>query len=423
MNHKQPEAYNFVKNSKKRFVVLQGSTRSAKTYSILQFIIELCCTNPNAGLIIDIIRQHLPTAKSTVYQDFINILKIEGIFSNWHENKTSSTYKLQGNLISFFGASDDQKIRGRKRDIAFLNEANELSQDIFNQINLRTKYRVIIDYNPSFYIHDWIDPLLLRNEEVDFKIVTYKDNPFLEKQQINEIEKLKQTDENMWRIYGLGLRGIPQGQVFTNWLIDPILKINYQGKKKGNYQLFDAYGLDFGDNDPTVLIGIKINKAGVTNEIERLEIFELIYKTHLEINELVNTMKSLGVNENIPIYCDHRPEIIRYISKAGFWAKPAIKGRNSIKQGIQLIKNYKVFLHPFATNIITEFKNYSYIKKDGVYTDTPIDAYNHGIDAIRYALTGYNKHKQELSKGGGVDIPKEDFSFYGEVNNNASSFV
>ena len=205
--------YRHLLDSTQKIVVEQGGTRSGKTYNVLLFIIfEYCLRYQNKT--ITICRKTFPSVRATVMRDFISILKQYGLYREDSHNKSNSEYKLNSNLIEFISVDQPQKIRGRKRDILFINEANELDFEDWQQLVFRTQEKIILDYNPSDEYH-WIYDKVLVRDDVEFHKTTYLDNPFLDKSIIKEIELLKETDEQYWQIYGLGEKGISKATIFS----------------------------------------------------------------------------------------------------------------------------------------------------------------------------------------------------------------
>ena len=187
------KVYTHLKRSDKKIVVEQGGTRSGKTYNIILWIIFYYCTH-NTGKTITIARKTFPAVRSSVMRDFLDILKQYDLYREDNHNKSNSEYILNGNLVEFVSLDQPQKIRGRKRDLAFLNEANELSFEDWQQIVFRTNGRIILDYNPSDTYH-WIYDRVIPRDDVDFYQTTYLDNPFLDATIVEEIERLKETDD------------------------------------------------------------------------------------------------------------------------------------------------------------------------------------------------------------------------------------
>ena len=360
---KQAKPYFDVKNSKKRICVLQGGTRSGKTYSIILALIEFAYKNKGKNLYITIARKTFPALRGTAMRDFFEILKQENIYDERHHNKSSGLYELYGNNFEFISVDQPQRVRGRKRDVLFMNEANEFTMDDFIQLSLRTTFKLIIDFNPSEEYH-WLYTQVIDadRDDVDFYISTYKDNPFLEQSTIAEIERLKDVDANLWRVFGTGQRGIATETIPEN--AKPI-----------------ALGLDFGFSaDPTSLI--KLHKHDLDIYIE-----ELIYDRGLTNQDIANKIKGLGIDRSIEIFADSaEPKSIEEIYRMGnINIKPTKKGADSIRAGIDILRRHKINIKRNSENTIKEFRNYKWIKdKNNDITNKPIDSYNHSIDAIRY---------------------------------------
>ena len=198
--------YEHLLESEKKIIVEQGGTRSGKTYNILLWIIFSYCTN-HRNKIITICRKTFPSLRATVMRDFFEILKKYSMYSEVLHNKSSSEYMLYNNLVEFISLDQPTKVRGRKRDLLFINESSELNFEDWQQLIFRTNGRIILDYNPSDE-YSWIYDKVLSREDVDFFITTYKDNLFLDKTIVKEIERLRETDMQYWQIYGLGQKAI-----------------------------------------------------------------------------------------------------------------------------------------------------------------------------------------------------------------------
>jgi phage terminase large subunit len=368
----------FQKNwdSKTRFVVNIGGSRSTKTYSILQLLIvkALESTEP---LVISIVRKSLPSLRISVLRDFFNILNELDLYNAEAHNKTENTYQLNNTLFEFFSIDDAQKRRGTKRDILFINEANETTYEDFFQLNIRTTQQVFLDFNPSetFWYNDHIQP----REDVTIIHSTYKDNPYLNQDQINEIERLQFTDKQYYEIYGLGQFSGNMGLIYT---YIPVDEIPSYGAK------LVALGMDFGfSNDPTTLIEI-----WVWNDV--LYLNELIYEPNLTNQDIANKMDEYGIDKYVEIVADSaEPKSIEEIRRMGFNIKPAHKGPDSIMNGIDILKRYRLHITKQSVNLIKELNNYKWIvDKNGNVLNKPVDMFNHGLDAVRYVAL--NKLKQ-----------------------------
>lgn len=368
----QPKTYYDVSNCKTRISINQGGTRSGKTYSILKVLVDYCWENKNSGSIITICRRTLPALKASAMRDFMEIIQKENYYSEKHHNKSEQTYELFGNLIEFISLDQPQKVRGRKRNVLFINEANEIDLESWTQLSLRTTDKIILDYNPSDEFH-WIYDKVMNREDATFYKSTYLDNPFLSDSIIQEIERLKETDSNYWKVYGLGERGKSRSLVFDN--VGQVDEIPQNAKEL-------CLGLDFGySNDPTALV--KIYKRG-----DELYFKQLIYTTGLTNQDISRELKALEITRAAEIFADSaEPKSIEEIYRSGFNIKPTKKGKDSIKIGIDLMRTYKLFVTSDSLDLIKEFRNYKYKEdKNQKILNEPIDLYNHGIDSIRYGL-------------------------------------
>ncbi len=376
---KQPKTYYDLKGSRKRIVINQGGTRSGKTYSTLQVLCEYCQRNRDSGAIISVIRKTLPALKGSAYRDFLEILQREGWYSENDHNKSEMYYNLFGNLFEFISVDQPQKIRGRKRTICFINEANELTWEDFFQLNIRTSDKIIVDYNPSDEFH-WIYEKLQIREDADFFVSTYLNNPFLPQELIDEIELLRQADDNYWRVYGLGERGISQETVYTHW--------SY-GEFPEDCEV--AYGVDFGYNVPSTVVKIGFKEASCY-------VSEALYETKLTTNDLIERLKGLGIERSDELFCDNaEPKTIEELCRAGYNAKPAEK---DVYAGIQKVKSMPLFVTPESANLIKEIKSYKWkLDKNGkIHPDeVPVKFNDHAMDAMRYGIyTKLNRPKFEI---------------------------
>ena len=350
-------------NSNKRFIVNQGSSRSSKTWSLCQLMIVYALTNKNKT--ISIVRKTFPTLRATVMRDFFEVMKELNIYDRKCHNKTENIYTFpNGTLIEFFSTDDEQKLRGRKRDICWANEANELFHDDFLQLNMRTTDKFIVDYNPSdsdswIYDLDASDSTIIKS--------TYKDNPFLPKSIKKQIEDLKFKDEALYQIYALGERATSRKNVYTNWTF-----IEEKPERFKDY----IYGCDFGYNHPTALVKCWFYE-------DEIFIEPLIYESYLTTPELIDKMKAIGVDEINEIMCDYaRPEIIQDLKNNGFNAQNANK---EVKAGISSVKQFKIFAKN-NNELEKEYKNYMWKKQGDNILDEPVKNWDDYMDAIRYAI-------------------------------------
>ena len=250
----------------------------------------------------------------------------------------------------------------------FINEANELYWEDWQQLLFRTSEKIILDYNPSEEYH-WIYDKIIPREDTDFLKTTYKDNPFLEQALVEEIERLQYTDEQYWQIYGLGEKGISKATIF-----------NYvECNQIPEDAEFVSMGMDFGfTNDPTALVSVWKKESN-------LYIKELLYRTMMTTSDIHSYFKQTITKELI--YADSsEPRIIEELRRMGWKIRASLKGRDSVNAGIDLLKRFKIHIHKDSTNAIQEFRNYKWKEdKTGKLTNTPEDKNNHITDAVRYA--------------------------------------
>tara|TARA_R100001510_G_C7637758_1_gene195644 strand:+ start:355 stop:1509 length:1155 start_codon:yes stop_codon:yes gene_type:complete len=368
MNIKTNDVYGHLVDSNKKIIVEQGGTRSGKTYNILLWIIFSYCSNER-NKTVTICRKTFPSLRASVMRDFIDILRLHKMYSEESHNKSSSEYRLYGNLVEFISLDQPQKVRGRKRDLLFINEANELYWEDWQQLIFRTQGRIIIDYNPSEEYH-WIYDKVIPREDADFFKTTYLDNPFLEDTIKSEIERLKDTDEQYWQIYGLGIKGITKATIFRYIEVN---NIPDQAK-------FLSYGMDFGyTNDPTTLTGVWTDEYNIY-------VKEYLYRTMMTTTDIHKFLQSLNINREM-IWADSAEvRLIDELRRMGWNIKPSIKGRDSVNAGIDLLKRYKIHITNDSNNAIQEFRNYKWKEdKNGKMINIPEDKDNHIIDALRYA--------------------------------------
>lgn len=347
-----------------RFVINEGGSRSSKTYSLCQLVIIYCLQNNNK--VVSIIRKTFPALRATVLRDFIEILKELNIYSVEDHNKSEHIYTFpNGSIVEFFSVDDEQKIRGRKRDIAWCNEANELYFDDFTQLNMRTESKLIFDYNPSEST-SWLYELP-QEESIMIKS-TYKDNPFLPQSIRAQIEDLKRTDEALYQIYALGEKAISKSNIYSNWTFVP-----HRPARFVNY----VYGLDFGYNHPTALMRV----YWCDNDIY---IEPVIYESYLTTPMLIDKMQSFNIEKTVTIVADYaRPEIIAELNNAGYDVQNANK---VVKKGIDNIKTFGVLCQDDKA-IRKEYENYKWKKVGDMITDEPVKMWDDAMDAIRYATT------------------------------------
>lgn len=354
-------------NTDKKIIVEQGGTRSGKTYNILIWLIFYYCPD-NRNKTITICRKTFPSLRASVMRDFMDILRANGMYSEEAHNKSSSEYRLYGNLVEFISLDQPQKVRGRKRDLLFINEANELYWEDWQQLLFRTQEKIILDYNPSDEYH-WIYDKVIPRDDCAFFKTTYLDNPFLGDNIKEEIERLRDTDEQYWQIYGLGIKGITKSTIFRYIEVN---EVPLTAK-------FLSYGMDFGyTNDPTTLIGIWLDGYNLYAK-------EYLYRTMMTTTDINKFLVDQNIEREL-IWADSAEvRLIDELRRMGWNIRPSIKGRDSINAGIDLLKRYKIHLTKDSNNTIQEFRNYKWQEdRNGKMINKPIDNHNHLVDALRY---------------------------------------
>ena len=349
-------------DSKSRVTQHIGGTRSGKTYAILQFLIVQAIENKET---ITIVRKTIPSLKRTVIKDFKDILTELNIWQDENFNITDRVYNLYDSTIQFLSTDDADKLRGVKSTILFIDEASEIDEESYFQLSIRTSGKIILAYNPTISPYHWIRTM----QDCERYITTYKDNVYLPADMVKAIEELQIKNPKYWKIYGKGEFAPNDKAVFEFELID-----DTDGE-------FVAFGFDFGfSSDPNALVAVY--KKG-----DELHLEELLYEKGMVTADIVDKLKKLDIDKSHEIWADSaEPRLIEEIYRSGFNIKPVTKGKDSIKFGIGVMKNYKIKILKQSQNLINEMYAYQYITdKNGYVTDTPEGGLDHLIDAVRYA--------------------------------------
>jgi len=368
-----------------RIAILQGGTRSGKSYAAIQYLITKALENP--GVLISVVRKSFPSLRISAMRDFKSILNQWELWdeNNWYASENSYTFD-NGSSIEFLSVQDSERRKGTKREYLFVDEANELSYEDYFQLSIRTTNKIILAYNPSFPTNHWIFQQVLTHPEAKRYITTYQDNPFLDDVLVKEIERLEHTSPSYWKVYGLGLEGVVEGLIFDN--VEVVDMIPETAELMG-------YGIDFGySNDPTALVSLWKTEEGILFD-------EVCYMKGLLSNQISNFIRAAynqwGRKEVIADSSD--PRLIEEIFRNGINIKPAVKGPDSILAGIDTMKQYKIFLTKKSENLIDEFYSYTFKKdKNEQFLNEPIDTNNHAIDACRY-IAGFKLSNKRKNMG------------------------
>ena len=358
-------SYQHIDSCPTRVCHLIGGTRSGKSVGAIQWCIVQALQNVE---IVTIVRKNTPAIKRTILKDFKDMMESLGLWDDNSFNQTDRIFTFyNGSIIQFVPAEDEQKLRGMKSTILFVDEANEISESAYFQLQIRTTGKIILCYNPTISPYHWLRQM----DECSRYFTTYKNNPYLERSVVKAIEDLQRTNIKAWKTYGLGEYTTNEKAVFTfnsvEWIPDEAE--------------FIAYGLDYGySNDPSCLVSV----WRYDSEIYLLEHF---YETGLTTSDLDNKLKGV-VQGRQEIWADSaEPRLNDELYKLGWNIRPVTKGKDSINFGIQVMQNYKINIPKACQNLTNEFYSYEWATdRFGAQLDKPVDYMNHAIDATRYVF-------------------------------------
>ena len=314
-------------------------------------------------------------------RDFLNIMQTHNYFKDELWNKTDSTYTFEsGSRIEFFSADQPSKVRGPRRDVLFINEANNIPYEAFDQLRIRTRKTIWLDWNPvnEFWWYTEVAP----HYEHDFITLTYKDNEALSPEIVSDIESHKHN-KNWWLVYGLGQLGEVEGRVYTGWAI--IDEIPHEAR-------LQRRGQDFGyTNDPSTIIDIHVYNGGFILD-------EQLYRKGMSNRELAEFAKLLVEPQTLIIADSSEPKSIDEIRGFGVNILPAQKGPGSVLQGIQYVQDQRISVTKRSVNLIREYRNYLWkTDNDGKIINVPEGGNDHALDAIRYGMESLRPQKPVAS--------------------------
>ena len=386
-----------------RYLDSCGGTRSGKTYSCLQLLIILAMYD-RAPTITSVVSETLPHLKRGAIRDFKEIMEVEGLFerSRWNESDKIYTFP-SGSIIEFFSADSPGKVHGPKRQRLFLNEAQNIAYETARQLFIRTTGTIFVDYNPvsAFWVHEKV-----QGSGREYTIhSTYRDNPYLSREQVEEIESNKDSG-NWWKVYGLGQIGTLEGLVYTFETIDamPPKGMPKPQNEKTPEELYadsltEIQGLDFGfTNDPTARVRIYADPKRKTAYIQ-----ERCYRKRMKNDDIADDLSFDGVDGRTEIFADcAEPKSIAEIQARGFNIVPCDKDApvrsDKLKFQLNWIQGWALYVTKDSVNLIRELRNYTWAKdRDGNSMSYPIDDFNHALDAMRYAL--WTKFAQRAGYG------------------------
>lgn len=382
--YQKTKAYDKLLSLTKRIRGVCGGTSASKTISIILWLIDYCQTHDNK--VVSVVSESFPHLKRGAIRDFINIMESHGYFQDSQWNKTENTYNFGTTKLEFFSADQPGKVRGPRRDILFINEANNIPYETYDQLEIRTKDLIWLDWNPVSEFWWYTD--VMGKRDCDFLTLTYLDNQGLDKKIIESIESRK-NNKNWWQVYGLGQLGEVEGRIYTGWEIVDLVPDEAR---------LERYGLDFGyTNDPTAIVGVYKYNGGVIVD-------EVCYRKGMANSEIAKVLQN---NPDELIIADSaEPKSIDELGVYGLSVVPATKGPGSILQGIQSVQDKKISVTKRSVNILKEYRNYLWMTdKDGRIINKPNDFQDHALDAIRYAITDLYPLEDDPEKPKETRIP------------------
>ena len=352
---------------KKRIKGIAGGTSAGKTISIIQILIDKAQRDKSPTLT-SITSESMPHLKRGCIKDFLSIMEEHNYFNPDRWNKTDFTYTFEtGSKIEFFSLDMPHKVRGPRRERLFINEANNIPLETFDQLEIRTKDEIWLDWNPTQEF--WFYTDVSKRDDADFEILTYKDNEGLDDNIIQSIERRK-DNKNWWLVYGLGQLGEVEGKIYKDWAI--IDEIPHEAR-------LERYGLDFGySNDPTAIIGVYRYNGGFILD-------EVTFLTGLKNNQIADILKNQPMA--LTIADSSEPKSIDEIASYGIGILGCDKGQGSVNKGIDYVQQQRISMTKRSTNLIKEYRNYMWkTDKDGKIINEPDAGFDHAMDALRYAI-------------------------------------
>lgn len=371
-------ATNKIAKLKKRIRAVQGGTSASKTISIELLLTDLAQRDEKPTLT-SVVSESVPHLKRGAIRDFKKILQEHNYWKDSRWNATDSIYTFEtGSQLEFFSADNADKLRGARRDRLFINEANNIPFEAFQQLEVRTKNFVFLDWNPTTEFWFYTDVLGVR-DDVDHIIVNYLDNEALDPNIVRSIEQRK-GNKAWWQVYGLGQLGEIETRIYTGWQI--IDDVPHEAR-------LERYGLDFGyTNDPTAIIAIYYYNGGyIWDEIA----YEYGMSNRMIADTIKNNPKALTIADSA------EPKSIDEIKSYGVTILPAEKGPGSVNQRIQYVQGQKISVTKRSVNTIKEYRNYVWITdRDGKILNVPIDTLNHSMDAGGYGMASLKPKKPTI---------------------------
>lgn len=353
----------------KRIRAIQGGTSASKTVSILLVLIN-AAQSDKIPTLTSIVSESFPHLRRGVMRDFLLIMQTQGYFKDSRWDKTNSIYTFEtGSQIEFFSVDQSEKVRGARRDRLFINECNNVSFAAFEELEVRTKECVYLDWNPvaQFWVYDHV----IQRPDCQHIILTYRDNEALDPAIVATIEQRKNR-AGWWKVYGLGELGEVEGKIYRDWILD-IESIPHEAR-------LERHAVDFGySNDPTAIVDIYYYNGGYILD-------ELAYQKEMSNKQIADVI--LNQKKALTVADSAEPKSIAEIRDFGITILPADKGKDSVAHGIQVVQDQQISVTKRSVNVIKEYRNYLWeTDKDGRILNVPEHTWSHSMDAIRYGMT------------------------------------
>ena len=378
--------WNALQSQKYKYIINSGSSRSSKTFSILQIFWILAWTNPRTKLAV--FRNTKKDCKDTILQDMLKYYSTLENYDSIKFNKTESIFTFpNGSTINIEGTDDELKVHGYHSDYLWFNEFYKMPKETFDQLDMRCSVAVFMDYNPVGKL--WSDDLVKQDNAILIHS-TFKDNPFCPIEQKKKILSYEPTEYNiqqnnasdyMWNVYGLGLKAEKPNRIFKNWKT-----ITDKEFDSLPYSLY--YGMDFGLSAATTLVAMKFD--GDNSFFFK----ELLYKPMNQMNgTLSDEIHNLGIDKRLELICDSSNEINKTegqkLRNSGYNVIFALKGKGSVVSGIELLQKKNIYYTASSTNIEQEYEQHSWRVVQGVQLDEPEQGNDHALDAMKYVSSWY----------------------------------
>lgn len=371
--YSQTTATRKILSLKSRIRAIQGGSSASKTVSIVLYLIARAQSDKTPTLT-SIVSESLPHLKRGAMMDFLNIMQAHNYFVDDRWNKSDYTYTFEtGSKIEFFSIDQPRKVRGPRRDRLFINEANNTPFESFEQLEIRTKEFVFLDWNPTNEFFFYTDILGKRND-VEHITLTYKDNEALDPAIVTSLEQ-RMNRPGWWKVYGLGQLGEVEGKIYKDWAI--IDELPHEAR-------LERYGLDFGyTNDPSSIVAIYYYNGGYIWD-------EIAYQKGLSNKQLADILEAQ--QKALVVADSAEPKSIDEIYSYGINIVGTEKGKDSVRQGIQLVQDQRISVTKRSINIIREYRNYLWMTdKNGKILNEPEHTFSHSMDSGRYGMTSLLK--------------------------------